>query len=29
MRSLLVITGESGRLAGPWLVAERGAEVLA
>jgi precorrin-3B C17-methyltransferase len=29
MRSLLVVAGDSGRLAGPWLVAERGAEVPA
>jgi precorrin-3B C17-methyltransferase len=29
MRSLLVVAGESGRVAGPWLVAERGAGVLA
>ena len=29
MRSLLVVAGDSGRVAGPWLVAERGAEVLA
>jgi precorrin-3B C17-methyltransferase len=29
MRSLLVVAGESGRAAGPWLVAERGAEVVA
>jgi precorrin-3B C17-methyltransferase len=29
MRSLLVVAGESGRIAGPWLVAERGSEVLA
>jgi precorrin-3B C17-methyltransferase len=29
MRSLLVVAGESGRLAGPWLVAERGAGVVA
>jgi precorrin-3B C17-methyltransferase / cobalt-factor III methyltransferase len=29
MRSLLVVAGESGRAAGPWLVAERGAGVPA
>ena len=29
MRSLLVVAGESGRAAGPWLVAERGAGVVA
>jgi len=29
MRALLVVAGESGRLAGPWLVAERGAGVVA
>jgi len=29
MRSLLVVAGDSGRVAGPWLVAERGAGVLA
>ena len=29
MRSLLVVAGDSGRLAGEWLVAERGAGVLA
>jgi precorrin-3B C17-methyltransferase len=29
MRSLLVIAGDSGRVAGPWLVAERGAGVPA
>ena len=29
MRSLLVVAGDSGRLAGPWLVAERGAGVPA
>lgn len=29
MRSLLVVAGDSGRAAGPWLVAERGAGVLA
>jgi precorrin-3B C17-methyltransferase / cobalt-factor III methyltransferase len=29
MRSLLVVAGDSGRLAGPWLVAERGAGVVA
>jgi precorrin-3B C17-methyltransferase len=29
MRSLLVVAGDSGRAVGPWLVAERGAGVLA
>jgi precorrin-3B C17-methyltransferase len=29
MRSLLVVAGESGQVAGPWLVAERGAGVVA
>jgi precorrin-3B C17-methyltransferase len=29
MSALLVVAGESGRLAGPWLVAERGAGVVA
>ena len=29
MRSLLVVAGDSGRVAGPWLVAERGAGVPA
>jgi precorrin-3B C17-methyltransferase len=29
MRSLLVVAGDSGRFAGPWLVAERGARVPA
>jgi precorrin-3B C17-methyltransferase len=29
MRSLLVVAGGSGRVAGPWLVAERGAGVVA
>jgi precorrin-3B C17-methyltransferase len=29
MRSLIVVAGDSGRVAGPWLVAERGAGVLA
>jgi precorrin-3B C17-methyltransferase len=29
MRSLLVVAGDSGRAAGPWLVAERGAGAIA
>ena len=29
MHSLLVVAGDSGRLAGEWLVAERGTGVLA
>jgi precorrin-3B C17-methyltransferase len=29
MRSLIVVAGESGQVAGPWLVAERGAGVVA
>ncbi|HEX6620299.1 MAG TPA: SAM-dependent methyltransferase, partial [Solirubrobacteraceae bacterium] len=29
MRSLLVVAGDSGRLVGQWLVAERGAGVVA
>jgi precorrin-3B C17-methyltransferase len=29
MRSLIVVAGDSGSVAGPWLVAERGAGVVA